>query len=196
MDRALLPQPLVSARNHPGGTAEPVPPIYNLSIEPKEEKMRRYWLSILLTLVIGVCLSTDFSMAQSCCTANETILSADGVDLASTKQGTLNTLTCQVDEVVSLHVRTIYVTSPLGCPGGGLPCGTADAIVVEWQNWYPAIIDVQSSTSASTTATCISAGEASIGVRVEERHQACQQGICQEVSPGFPVVSAPVVVEN
>ncbi len=150
---------------------------------------------ILIALPLLAVFSAAELLGQTCCTANETILSADGTDLSSSKYGQFGTLVCSVGQQVTLHVRTVYVQSPLGCSGGQLPCGTADAIVVEWKNWYPNIINVNNSGSSTTTAACLSTGEITIGVKVEERHQACTVQGCQSLSPAFPVVTAPAQVQ-
>lgn len=154
--------------------------------------MSRFILCVSLSL-----LSSSPSVGQPlCCTANETILSSGGIDLASSKFGQYEPLLCAPGQQVTLNARTIYVGSPLGCSGGGLPCGTADAIVVEWKNWYPTIIQVNNSGGPTTTALCVAEGQVTIGVKVEERHQYCSISGCQSAAPAFPVVTAAAQVES
>lgn len=118
------------------------------------------------------------------------------MDLAGSKFGQYQPLVCAPGEYVTLHVRTVYVQSPLGCYGGGLPCGTAEAVVVEWKNWYPGIIQVNNLGGPTTTAQCISEGQVTIGVKVEERHQYCSMYGCETASPAFPIVTAVARVES
>ncbi|GAB4108895.1 MAG: hypothetical protein Kow001_07810 [Acidobacteriota bacterium] len=123
-------------------------------------------------------------------------MSSGGIDLASSKFGQYEPLLCAPGQQVTLNARTIYVGSPLGCSGGGLPCGTADAIVVEWKNWYPTIIQVNNSGGPTTTALCVAEGQVTIGVKVEERYQYCSISGCQSAAPAFPVVTAAAQVES
>jgi hypothetical protein len=146
--------------------------------------------TILSLLLLGGGTALAFSEETICWSAHETILYGDGIPLGSTRDGDLNTLVCEVDQQISLNVRTIYIDT---CSSGSIEF---DGIVQQWYNWYPQVVNVSSGGGSTATATCVSAGSASIGVKVEEPHAYCMQGNqCQPVSSGFPVVTAPVEVQ-